>query len=229
MYTKVALSLLVLTGGVLAEADQSSYAAAGNSYAAPAQQNSYAAPAAGNSYAAPAAQNNYAAPAAQNNYAAPAPSQSGYGAPTGGNSYQAPAVSYPSASGSGYDAPDYYDGSYGAPQATGTGEEGGVGFSLEEIIPLFLVVLAAVILAGLLGPLFSQFLMLFVALAPAALNVKAPIVNAILAPFNLVLCMTDATTGPTVVTGRSFDEWEMDTTYIQLFFNAYDMIMANSA
>lgn len=228
MYTKCALSLLVLTGGVLAEADQSSYAAAGNSYAAPAQQNSYAAPAAGNSYAAPAAQNNYAAPAAQNSYAAPAPSQSGYGAPTGGSSYQAPAVSYPSAS--GYESPDYYDSSsYGAPQATGTGEEGGVGFSLEEIIPLFLVVLAAVVLAGLLGPLFSQFLMLFVALAPAALNVKAPIVNAILAPFNLILCATSATGTPTPVTGRSFDEWEMDTTYIQLFFNAYDMIMANSA
>lgn len=229
MYTKCALSLLVLTGGALA--DQSSYGAAGNSYAAPAAQNSYAAPAAGNSYAAPAAQNSYAAPAAQNNYAAPAQSQSGYGAPsgTGGGSYAAPAVSYSTGSGpsaGGYD--DYGGSSYGAP-ATGTGEEGGVGFSLEEIIPLFLVVLAAVILAGLLGPLFSQFLMLLVALAPAALNVKAPIVNAILAPFNLILCQTDPANPPVAVTGRSFDEWEMDTTYIQLFFNAYDMIMANMA
>ena len=220
MYTKCALSLLLLTGCVLA--DQSSYSAAGNSYAAPAAQNSYAAPAAGNSYAAPATNNNYAAPAAQNSYAAPAPAGSGYGAPSasGGGSYSAPAVSY-GATGTGPSGYDY--GGYDAP--TATGEEGGVGFNLEEIIPLFLVVLAAIILAGILGPLFSSFLMLLVALAPAALNVKAPIINAILAPFNLVLCSTTVAGAPTVVSGRSLDEWEMDTTYIQLFFNAYDMIM----
>jgi len=209
MYSKCALSLLVLTGGVLA--DQSGYSAAGNSYAAPsAAQNSYAAPSVSNSYAAPAVQNNYAAPAVENSYAAPS-------APS------APAATYNSAPSYGYD--DYSTGYAPVEEA----DEGKVGFSLEEIIPLFLVVLAAVILAGLLGPLLSQFLMLFVALAPAALNVKAPIINAILAPFNLILCQTAANTAPVAVTGRSFDEWEMDTTYIQLFFNAYDMIMSNMA
>merc|ERR1712088_8898 len=93
----------------------------------------------------------------------PAPS-GGYGAPSGGG-YDAP---------TGYDAPqagygDYDQGGYEL------ADEGGddIGAKLGELIPLFLVVFAAIIL-------------------PMALSIKAPIVNLILNPFGLQLCTTAA-------------------------------------
>merc|ERR1711981_1354681 len=75
-------------------------------------------------------------------------------------------------------------GGYGAPS------EGGddIGAKLGELIPLFLVVFAAIILAQLLAPLLLGLLGAVVGILPMALAIKAPIVNLILAPFNLQLC-----------------------------------------
>merc|ERR1719166_840889 len=99
-----------------------------------------------------------------------APAASGYGAPTG---YAAPDDSY------GYDQYSY------APVA----EDEGFGLGkLEELLPLFLIVLAAIILGQLLSPLLAQLAVILVGILPLALGIKAPIVNAILAPFGLSLC-----------------------------------------
>jgi len=132
----------------------------------------------------------------QSGYSAPA--SSGYAAPqyaaaTGGGS------GYAAAAATGYDAPAY-DYSYQQ-------DEGGFDLSkLEELLPLFLAVLGAIILAKLLAPLLMQLFVLITALLPMAINLKAPIINAILLPFGLTLCNPD---GPTVfpaATGRSLGE-----------------------
>lgn len=126
----------------------------------------------------------YAAPAQSSGYAAPA--QSGYGGyETGATGYDAPAYDY------GYQAP----------------EESGLDLSkLEELLPLFLAVLAAIILAQLLLPFLSQIFVVLIGLLPMALNIKAPIINAILGPFGLTLC--SPTNPPTVfpAAGRSMGE-----------------------
>jgi len=125
------------------------------------------------------------APAASSGYSAPA---SGYGAPTG---YAAPDDSY------GYDQYSY------APAV----EDEGFGLGkLEELLPLFLIVLAAIILGQLLSPLLAQLAVLLVGILPLALNIKAPIVNAILAPFGLTLCDITDPAVPVAVTGRGFSE-----------------------
>merc|ERR1711983_725155 len=58
----------------------------------------------------------------------------------------------------------------------------------------------AMLLAQLLAPLLLQLLTLVVGILPMALSIKAPIINALLAPFQLQLCNTDGTAFP-----RSFD------------------------
>jgi len=122
---------------------------------------------------------------AQSGYGAPS---SGYGAPSGSSGYAVPQDSYES-----YDYSNY------APAQ----EDGGldIGGKLEELLPLFIAVFAAIILAQLLAPLLLQLLTLVVGILPMALSVKAPIINALLAPFQLQLCNTDGT----AFTGRSFD------------------------
>jgi len=139
-------------------------------------------------YSAPT--NSYSAPAS--GYSAPAPS--GYGAPTGGSSYAAPDQ--------GYGAADY---GYGYVQEE---EEGGLADKIKELLPLFLIVLAAIFLAGLLAPLLNQLFVILVGILPLGLALKAPIVNVLLAPFGLTLCDPN---GPTVFPngGRGFAE-EMD-------------------
>merc|ERR1712158_295588 len=106
----------------------------------------------------------------------PAPS-GGYGAPTGG--YDAP-TGYDQQAGYG----DYDQGGYEL------ADEGGddIGAKLGELIPLFLVVFAAIILAQLLSPLLLGLLGAVVGILPMALSIKAPLVNLILAPFGLQLC-----------------------------------------
>merc|ERR1712079_531358 len=96
---------------------------------------------------------------------------SGYGAPSGSSGYAVPQDSYES-----YDYSNY------APAQ----EDGGldIGGKLEE----------------LLAPLLLQLLTLVVGILPMALSIKAPIINALLAPFQLQLCNTDGTAFP-----RSFD------------------------
>merc|ERR1711936_205703 len=112
----------------------------------------------------------------------PAPS-GGYGAPSAGG-YDAPTGGYDPQAGYG----DYDQGSYEL------AEEGGddIGAKLGELIPLFLVVFAAIILAQLLSPLLLSLFGILIGIVPMALSIKAPIVNLILAPFNLQLCSVDA-------------------------------------
>eukprot|EP00090_Calanus_glacialis_P012829 TRINITY_DN2145_c0_g1_i1.p1 TRINITY_DN2145_c0_g1~~TRINITY_DN2145_c0_g1_i1.p1 ORF type:complete len:184 (-),score=39.13 TRINITY_DN2145_c0_g1_i1:975-1526(-) len=126
--------------------------------------------------------------AAQSGYGAP---QSGYGAPSGGSAYAAPQEAY--------EYPDY--GTYAPAQ-----EDGGldIGAKLEELLPLFIAVFAAIILAQLLAPLLLQLLTLVVGILPMALSIKAPIINALLAPFSLQLCNTDGTAFPRSFSSESF-------------------------
>merc|ERR1719472_344676 len=122
----------------------------------------------------------------------PAPS-GGYGAPTGG--YDAP-TGYDQQAGYG----DYDQGGYEL------ADEGGddIGAKLGELIPLFLVVFAAIILAQLLAPLLLGLLGAVVGILPMALNLKAPIVNLILAPFGLQLCTPAAGGAAPTAFPRSF-------------------------
>merc|ERR1719295_1151918 len=119
-------------------------------------------------------------------------------APAASSGYSGPAT--------GCAAPDD---SYGYDQysyAPAVEDEGfGLG-KLEELLPLFLIVLAAIILGQLLSPLLAQLAVLLVGILPLALNIKAPIVNAILAPFGLTLCDITDPTPPVAVTGRAFSE-----------------------
>merc|ERR1712106_501281 len=93
--------------------------------------------------------------------------QSGYGAPSGGSAYTAPQEAYES-----YDYSNY------APAQ----EDGGldIGAKLEELLALFLL----------------QLLTLVVGILPMALSIKAPIINTLLAPFQLQLCNIDGTAFP---------------------------------
>lgn len=127
-------------------------------------------------YAAP--QGGYAAPSAA--YAPAAPS--GYGAPDSG--YGAPAAEYTSDS---YEQP--YD-SYEAEAA-----DGGDLFDLSkilELLPLFLAVFAAIIVAQLFAPLLGVLFNAKVGLLGGVLGplggIKIGAINAILAPFGLTLC-----------------------------------------
>merc|ERR1719170_82064 len=123
---------------------------------------------------------------------------SDYGAPDSG--YGAPDAGY-GAPDAGYGAPDA---GYGAP-ASGYGYvqdtvDGGfdIGSKLSEFLPILLVVFAAIILASLLAPLITQLLILLAGLLPLSLELKAPIVNALLAPFNLVLASFPAGEVPAI-------------------------------
>ena len=160
----------------------------------------YAAPQASSGYGAPAASPSYAAPAAPS-YSAPAAPNSG--APTGGASYAAPSTGYESA------APSY---DYSAAPAYEAADNGFGGFDLSgllPLIPLFLIVLAAIIVAALIAPFIAQLAVIGVGILPMALGIKAPIVNAILLPFGLTLCNkgppVTAFTG-TAVGGRAMAE-----------------------
>merc|ERR1719295_1426305 len=120
-------------------------------------------------------------------------------APAASSGYSGPAT--------GCAAPDD---SYGYDQysyAPAVEDEGfGLG-KLEELLPLFLIVLAAIILGQLLSPLLAQLAVVLVGILPLALGIKAPIVNAILAPFGLQLCdITNGVAAPMNVQGRSFGE-----------------------
>ena len=188
MSLKCFLVLPLLVGAAFADgAGYAPPAAAAPSYSAPAP--SYSAPAP--SYSAPAP--SYSAPAPS--YAAAAPSYSaptgGYAAPTGDASYAAP---------TGYDTPYDYN-SYAA------AEEPGFDFgSLVILIPLFLVVIAAIIAAKIIAPIIASIAVVGLGLFPMALELKAPIVNAVLSPFGFTLCNP---AGPTVFpapTGRSLGE-----------------------
>ena len=59
---------------------------------------------------------------------------------------------------------------------------------IVEFIPTFVVVFASIILAQLLSPLMTQLLTSVLGFVPMALSSKRPIIDAILAPFSLMLC-----------------------------------------
>lgn len=126
--------------------------------------------------------------------------QASYGAPTGGSaSYSSPDTGYGAPDDSYSSAQGYYDYDQGYSPS-----QDDLGFDLGQIgdfIPLFVVVFAAIILAQLLSPLFLQLLMVLMGIVPMALNVKRPIIDAILAPFNLQLCNC-----PAAGCKRSFSE-----------------------
>ena len=121
---------------------------------------------------------------------------SSYAAPTG-TGYSAPSASYDY----GYDQGGY-----------GTAQEEGLDLSkLTDLIPVFVVVFAAIILAQLVAPLFTSLLALVVAVIPGALGFKVPIINALLNPFQLQLC--DLATPPNPAMGRSFTSRDMGSIF----------------
>lgn len=114
--------------------------------------------------------------------------QAQYGVPDTGydSSYSQPSAP------TGYSAPSAsYD--YGFEQGgyAATQEDGLDLGKLTDLIPIFVVVFAAIILAQLIAPLFAQLFALLLAIIPGTLSFKAPLINALIAPFNLQLCTTD--------------------------------------
>merc|ERR1712027_77096 len=123
------------------------------------------------------------APAASSGYAAP---QDAYASPA--SEYAAPQYSAPAAS---YDAPAYEQ-TYDAPSYAAA--DAGLDFDLSkltEILPLFIAVFAAIIVAQLVAPIFS---MLFGAkvnflggiLSPLG-QAKVDLINVFLQPFDLTI------------------------------------------
>merc|ERR1711981_1383427 len=140
-------------------------------------------------YAAP--QGGYAAPSAA--YAPSAPA--GYGAPDSG--YGAPAAEYTS---------DSYEQPYDSYEADAV--DGGDLFDLSkilELLPLFLAVFAAIIVAQLFAPLLGVLFNAKVGLLGGVLGplggIKGGLINIVLNPFGLQLCTT--ATPPVAFTGRS--------------------------
>lgn len=142
---------------------------------------------------------------------------SGYNAPSGGyaspaGGYGAPEQAYaqPSAP-AGYDAPQTgYEAGYDAPQAgyEAAADAGGDLFDLSkilELLPLFLAVFAAIIVAQLFAPLLGMLFGAKINLANGLLaplgDAKIGLINGVLAPFNLAVC----TIAPLAVAGRSLD------------------------
>jgi len=137
----------------------------------------------------------YAAPSGQE-YDAYAPPSTGYGEPSTSYDY-------------GYDQGGY----------VATQEDGLDLGKLTDLIPIFVVVFAAIILAQLIAPLFTTLFTLIVAIIPGTLSFKAPIINALLNPFELQLCTTDAV--PVAFTGsRSFSARDMEGVFDSQFFSS---------
>merc|ERR1712088_880271 len=137
---------------------------------------------------------------------------SAYAAPQGG--YAAPAAAYAPAAPTGYGAPDS---GYGAPAAEYAAESydepaeadaGGFDLDLSkilELLPLFLAVFAAIIVAQLFAPLLGVLFNAKVGLLGGVLGplggIKGGLINIVLNPFGLQLCTT--ATPPVAFTGRS--------------------------
>ena len=141
-----------------------------------------------------------------------------YAAPQGG--YAAPSTAYAPSAPAGYGAPDS---GYGAPAAEYAAEsyeqpydtyeaeaaDGGELFDLSkilELLPLFLAVFAAIIVAQLFAPLLGMLFNAKVGLLGGILTplggIKIGAINAILAPFGLSLCTN---VGGVLALARSFD------------------------
>ena len=152
-------------------------------------------------------------------YNAPEPQYAA--APSAG--YAAPDAGYGAPSG-GYDEPSYSSG--GGYEDYGYEDDSKFDLSkLEELLPLFLAVIVAIIAAQLLSPLLSQLLVLVVGILPMALNIKAPIINMLLGPFNLALCTPVAGGTPTLfpaTSGRSLaEDFGVSEDMMQIISDAY--------
>jgi len=158
-------------------------------------------------------------------HAASAPAAS-YGAPTGGYeqpSYEAPAASYAPAS---YEQPSYDAPATGYAEPSATGYDASYadqtyavqdtvdGFDLSkllELLPLFIAVFAAIILAQLLAPLFMVLFDAKVGLLGGIINpfgqAKLDIINAIIVPLGYRLTNAAGTVNAVWNNkGRSFSE-----------------------
>jgi len=165
------------------------------------------------------------APDGGSHHAASAPAAS-YGAPTGGYeqpSYEAPAASYAPAS---YEQPSYDAPATGYAEPTATGYDASYsdqtyavqdtvdGFDLSkllELLPLFIAVFAAIILAQLLAPLFGVLWEAKLGLIGGPLTtiaqLKVDIANAILNPLGYAIGNFPPTVNAVVPPkGRSISE-----------------------
>lgn len=148
-----------------------------------------------------------------------APSQ-GYEQPSAG--YGAPSASY-GAPASDYGAPVYEP---SAPSYAGD-DEG--KFDLDkilELLPFFLAVFAAIIVAQLFAPLLGMLFDLKVGLLSPLAGTKLGLINSLLTPLNLAIC--DTSVNPIVVagtttTGRGFDATNDQIAMIsQMAFKAFE-------
>lgn len=145
-----------------------------------------------------------------------APSAGGYGAPS--NGYGAPATD------DGYGIPTSYEQPTG--YQTAPADAGGDLFNLDkiiELVPFFLAVFAAIIIAQLFAPLLGVLFDAKVGLLAPFGNAKIDLFNAILTPFNLSLC----TITPLAVAGgrnadfRSFSNFDAESV-MSLLSQAYE-------
>merc|ERR1712240_428516 len=121
--------------------------------------------------------------------------QSGYGTPDAG--YGTPDVSY------GGDTQVSYDYDQQSYEATAGGDD--LFAKLGELLPLFIAVFAAIILAQLITQPLIHLLGLLVMLIPGSLALKAPLLNMLLGLFNLQLCQVAADGTLTAFGMRQFD------------------------
>merc|ERR1712240_660358 len=121
--------------------------------------------------------------------------QSGYGTPDAG--YGTPDVSY------GGDTQVSYDYDQQSYEATAGGDD--LFAKLGELLPLFIAVFAAIILAQLITQPLIHLLGLLVMLIPGSLALKAPLLNFLLGLFNLQLCQVAADGTLSAFGGRQFD------------------------
>ena len=164
---------------------------------------------------------------------APSAPAAGYGAPSGGYeqpSYEAPAASYAPAS---YEQPSYdapatgyaepsasgYDASYDQQTYAADTVDGFDLSKLVELLPLFIAVFAAIILAQLLAPLFMVLFDAKVGLLGGIISpfgqAKLDIANAILRPLGYAIGNADSTTNAV---------WNMKRSLSMDDLNIVDMI-----
>merc|ERR1712241_1293123 len=142
----------------------------------------------------------------------------GYAAPSQG--YEQPSAGY-GAPASDYGAPVYEP---SAPSHAGD-DEG--KFDLDkilELLPFFLAVFAAIIVAQLFAPLLGMLFDLKVGLLSPLAGTKLGLINSLLTPLNLAIC--DTSVNPIVVagtTGRGFDATNDQIAMIsQMAFKAFE-------
>jgi len=119
----------------------------------------------------------------------------GYGTPDAG--YGTPDVSY------GGDTQVSYDYEQQSYEASTGGDD--LFAKLGELLPLFIAVFAAIILAQLITQPLIHLLGLLVMLIPGSLALKAPLLNFLLGLFNLQLCQVAADGTLSAFGGKQFD------------------------